>query len=406
MKVLFLALEPPYPPNDGGRIRTYNILKQIGQRHAVTLLTYGDRSNHHDSLEALAPYCREINIIPLPVPVKRNWPAKLLDQSRKYPISLSRYRSAEFEGRIRQLVSEHNFDVVHIDQIYLGQYRDNFERLPVVLTFHNVETLIQRRELFGNKLWLKPKWWSAWLEYSRWLRYEAEVSRRCDALVAVSQLEAEYFKSKAPETPVVVVSNGVDAEHFKVQKRNPQPASLLYTGRMDYPPNVRAAIWFCTEILPLIHRQHPGATLTIAGRDPAPEVAALANIEGVRVTGSVLDMRPYYEEASIFVVPLQDGGGTRLKILEAMSMEMPVVSTSIGSEGLEISPGEDILIANTPKEFSSHICRLIDDSPFREIMGCKARDNVIKKYDWITIVRQQELAYQAAISHHGRKTRQ
>jgi sugar transferase (PEP-CTERM/EpsH1 system associated) len=400
MRVLFLALYPPYPPNDGGRIRTFNILKQVAERHEVCLITFADPSVHDVSLESMRTFCAEVISVPKPAARQRSWHAKLRDQRRREPIALDQYRSREMADVLRGLAGSGQFDVVHVDHIYLAQYVEDLAPLPAVLTHHNVEAIAQQRILSLQPAPLSPRHWFAKREHQRWARYEAEISRRFAALVTVSKREAAYFQERVPGMPTFVVPNGVDTTYFQPADGCGDPVrdhTLLFTGRMDYPPNVDAVTWFCQEVFPLIRQAHPTVRFSIVGRDPTPEVRALADLPGVTVVGAVPDMRPHFADAAVCVVPLRLGAGTRLKILESMAAGVPVVSTSLGCEGLDIQPDKDLTIANTVPGFAGQVCRLIESPRMRAEFAYHARARVEQEYDWRRIAAAQERAYECAI---------
>jgi sugar transferase (PEP-CTERM/EpsH1 system associated) len=399
VRILFLALYPPYPPDDGGRIRTLNILKQVAQRHQLTLLAFSDPSRHDHYLEYLQSWCVKVIVIPKPIVGSRSVFAKLRDIRRDKPISLDQYYSREMASAIRDLVRTGGFDVAHIDHIYLAQYVEDLAPLPAVLTHHNVEAIAQKRALCLRPPPFGLRRWFIWREYRRWAKYEVEISQRFGALVAVSQREAAYFQRNVPNVPTFVVPNGVDTEFFRPlgSSKCDQNPTLLYTGRMDYLPNVDAVTWFCREVLPRIQRAYPSVHFHIVGRSPTPEVQALGKLPGVMIVGEVPDVRPYYALATIFVVPLRLGAGTRLKILEAMAMATPVISTTLGCEGLDVEPGKDLIIADTVEEMEVQITHLLENSVFRDKIGQRARLTVKQKYDWQNIVRMQEEAYECAI---------
>ncbi|MFC1922182.1 glycosyltransferase [Chloroflexota bacterium] len=404
MNILFLALEPPYPPNDGGRIRTYNIVKQVSKHHSVTLLTSFKQSSDDGELGELRQYCQEIYIIHPQPTISRSLINKIKDLKRRYPVALDEHTSDEMRTTIESLVNIGRFDVIHIDQIYLAQYVDLFGRLPSVLTHHNVESIAQRRWLWRRHDRFLPRWWGYWLEYYRWYRYEIEVSGRFDALAVVSEQEAEYYKARVQEVPVFVVPNGVDTNYFQPVNGINNPPSLLFTGRMNYFPNVDAMQWFCKEIYPLVRQEIPEVTLSIVGREPLAEIQSLDSPPSVVVTGEVDDVRPYFAQSSIFVVPLRFGSGTRLKILEAMALGLPVISTSMGSEGLDVTPGKDLLLADSSQEFASQIISLLKNKNSQIKMANSARQTVEELYDWAIIAQQQERVYEAAIAHWKNRT--
>ncbi len=395
MKVLFLALEPPYPLNDGGRIRTYNILKQVGRQHETTLLTFADPTRDAQRLEALRPLCADVLSVPPPSPPPRTLPRKAIGLFQRRPISLARYRSHAMARLLRFLARSRRYDVVHVDQIYLAQYAPDLSPLPAVLTHHNVEAEIQQRQLQARSPSLRRLLDT--LEYRRWRRYEVAISRRFAALACVSERDAAYFRQHVPQVPAFVVPNGVDTQAFCPPGRQTDEPVLLYTGRMDYFPNVDAMEWFCKEVWPLVRREMPSAHLSIVGRNPLPQVQALSTQPGIEVTGAVEDVRPYMARAAVYIVPLRLGGGTRLKILEAMAMGLPIVSTPLGCEGLGLHPGRDLLVAQTPVEFAWEIMRLLRDPKQRRQLGTQARCTAETRFDWAQIVAEQENAYRAAV---------
>jgi sugar transferase (PEP-CTERM/EpsH1 system associated) len=396
VNLLFLALEPPYPPNDGGRIRTFNILKQMARRHDVTLVAFERAGDGTGDLSELHALCQQVVLLPRPLPAPRSWAVKVRDVPRRYPPCLREYDSPQAWDTLARMVVQGGFDVAHVDQIFLAQYAAALAPLPAVLTHHNVEALAQKRALSVRTDRYSLRWWAAWQDRRRWQRFEVDASRRFAGLATVSEQEAAYFRRRLRKVPVCVVPNGVDVEHFRPAGEPAAEPSLLFTGRMDYAPNVDAVRWFCHDVLPRIRAVQPQATLTIAGRDPAPEVRGLAEMVGVSVTGTVRDVRPYFAESAVYVVPLRWGGGTRLKILEAMAMGLPVVSTALGCEGLDLLPGQDLAVADGAEPFSAAVLQLLQAPAERADLGRRARHTVEQRYDWSTIALQQERAYEAA----------
>jgi glycosyltransferase involved in cell wall biosynthesis len=211
-------------------------------------------------------------------------------------------------------------------------------------------------------------------------------------------LEAAYFRPHTPNTQIAVVPNGVDTGYFQNTNRTSKKENLLFTGRMDYPPNIDGVTWFCEEIFPALKTSYPDLVFQIVGRDPTPEVLSLDRYSGVEVVGTVPDVRPYFDEAWVYVVPLRQGGGTRLKILEAMAMEVPVISTSLGCEGLGLTHKENILIADQPEEYNQSKELIHRDLDLYKSIAASGRAKVINEYDWKNITSVQENFYQAVIN--------
>ena len=401
MNILFLALEPPYPPNDGGRLRTFNLLQQVAKAHSVTLVTFASLKAQPADPSALSGICEEIHLLPLPV-VARARPVERLEAIRRgRPLALRLFASRAMAATLATLVEKGEYDVVHVDQIYLAQYRELLGKIPVVLTHHNVEAEQQRRLLLAAADRYRPYWWLRWLELGLWHRYEQCAVARFDVNCPVSEVNAAYLRRYAAGRPIVVVPNGVDLALYRRPTGPRATHSLLFVGSMDYAPNVDAVLWFCEQILPLIRRQVPAVRLTIVGRSPPSAVRRLAVPGHIEVTGTVESVLPYFWGSEVKVVPLRAGSGTRLKILEAMAATLPVVTTTIGCEGLDLREGQDLLLADEPAHFAATTARLLRDERLRAEMAGRAAASVAKKYGWERVGRRQIDAYRLALETAG-----
>jgi glycosyltransferase involved in cell wall biosynthesis len=223
----------------------------------------------------------------------------------------------------------------------------------------------------------------AWSEYRKMLWYERRCLASADHVFAVSENDRETFSTFIDRKHISVIPTGVDTEHFRPDWSTARTNELVFTGAMDWMPNEDAILYFVREILPLIREDIPQATLTVAGRSPSSRLFALAAADTrIRITGRVEDIRPYVSAGSVFVVPLRIGGGTRLKIFEAMAMGKAIVSTSIGAEGLPVTHGKDIVIADTPKSFARSVVELLHQPEQRKSLGLSARQFVETKSSW------------------------
>jgi glycosyltransferase involved in cell wall biosynthesis len=273
--------------------------------------------------------------------------------------------------------------------------------LPAVLDEHNVESEIAKRRQASI---LNPI--HALRDYLAWkklLKFETYWLRKFSVCLAVSDRDADTLKRMGGGTEIYVVPNGVDTVHFAppeppVSRRD---LSIVFVGTMHYRPNVDGVLFFCHQVWPSIQDALPNVKLTIVGARPVPEVVALRSLPGVSVTGFVDDVRPYLWQATVSVVPLRIGGGTRLKILESLAAGCPVVSTSIGAEGLDLEPGIDLLLADHPDEFAASTIRLLTDLGLREQLALCGQQTVGRLYDWKRIARRSERAYQRALEIHG-----
>jgi sugar transferase (PEP-CTERM/EpsH1 system associated) len=304
---------------------------------------------------------------------------------KRRPLVQSFYYDADAAKHVQDLTSRVPFDVIHVEFPFLTPYLRAIaphHRAKKILSMHNIESLRFEREI------QLAQWGKRRLvllgDHFFFRAWENEVLWQYDGIVTVSDLERAWVQRHAPRAAVQIVPNGVDTVYFSptspvASDINPY---LVFTGAMDYPPNVDAAVWFCNEILPRLQRKLPALGFKIVGRNPTPQVLNLAKRQGVQVTGTVADIRSYVAGALAVVVPLRSGGGTRLKILEAMAMERPVISTNVGAEGLEIMPGTDILIADDAEQFVSQVERLMKSSEESRNLGMAGRRLVTKKYDW------------------------
>jgi sugar transferase (PEP-CTERM/EpsH1 system associated) len=396
MKILWLSAGLLLPLDKGGRLRTFHLLKHLAARHDVTYLSFADPAASAEDRNGMREVCSTLETIPRRDPVKGT-PQFYLDTAKfllsPLPYAVAKYRSATYRRRVARLLATNSFDVIVAD--FLPPVVNLPERLPcpVVLFTHNVEAEIWRRHATtaGNsvkRVLLAAQW-------RRMLRFEREALSQFDLVLAVSDTDRRTLARLYPgalRAPVHVVRTGVDTAYFTPRPSAARPAHLVFTGSMDWLPNEDAMVYFAGEILPRIRQAHPEVTLSIVGRTPTPTVSRLAQQQGIEVTGRVDDVRPHIADASVYVVPLRIGGGTRLKIFEAMAMGKAVVSTTIGAEGLPLTPGRDVLIADTPMQFAEAVSSLIRDGDARRRVEAAARRLVVDHYDWKAVAHDLEAA--------------
>jgi sugar transferase (PEP-CTERM/EpsH1 system associated) len=400
-----LVLSPfvPYPPEDGGRIRIFEIVRRLSERHDVTVLALVDRRPEaFAAVERLRTAGIDIH------PVRQGPQSKLLVPLRAWRIGRSLYLqkhvSPEFARTLDAYLTLERFDIVQCEFSYMGMYAPegaHVGRPRWMLDAHNVEFRLNQT-LAQTTSGLSGFAYRRYAAREGRLRRveEVEACRRADRVVAVSTSDREILRTAIPGLRVDVVPNGVDLDHF-VPSNAPESGrrpSALFVGKMDYRPNVDAVCWFCREVLPLVKRRVPGFTFTICGGHPSRSVLELAQVEGVRVTGHVPDTRVYLDDAAVSVVPLRAGSGTRLKMLEAMAMGRPVVSTPIGAEGLDVVSGEHFAEAVSPREFASSVVALLENSDERDRLGRAGRRLVEASYGWPAVVSRLEGVYEEVLS--------
>ncbi len=384
MKVLIVTGDSPYPPTTGSDLRTFNLLRQVSRQHEVSLLSlYTPFSEEEDGAVFLKTLCSRVELIAKRKRAKREHVLRLLKGTwQGEPIRNVFIYFEEMANRIGVLTEAEHFDIIQFHHSYMGPYVkaiSPLNRSGTILFMHNVAYMQFRRMMFVARGWRsKRKFFLNWLFLKRaTLKY----MRLFDKCIVVSELDRDILKRDAPDLDVVALPGGVDIEEYPFLPEQSTTPTLILVGKMSYTPNVDGAIFFCNEVLPLIKQQVPDARLLIVGRDPTRSIQALAS-EDVVVTGYVESVIPYYQQSLASVVPLRAGGGTRLKIPESMALGRPVVSTTLGCEGLDVNHGENILIADTPVDFAAQTVRLLKDDQLRQRIVANGRHLVETKYDW------------------------
>lgn len=411
-KILFLTSQLPYPPHQGGAIRTYNMIVNLAPRHEIHLLSF---VNSPDDVERAAPlhqYCRTIEVVPVP---RRSTLKRLLTTLfSSLPDMALRLPSAEFHSKLATRLESGNFDVVQVESIEMAPYAmgdtgwktddrpfDLAQGRPLwVFDDYNAEYVLQQRA-FETDVRHPRRWIGALYSFIQWQklrRYEAAVCQRVDRVVAVSEADREILQKLAPGAEVTVIPNGVDTRAYDPEQTYPlvlEPHAIVFTGKMDFRPNIDAVLWFCHQVLPLIKTQVPDVHFYIVGQKPPQRLRPLAEDPTVTLTGYVDDVRPYIAGAGLYVVPLRIGGGTRLKIMEAMALGRAIISTSLGCEGYPVTSGRELVIADTPQDFARCVVELLGDTQRREELGRVGRRFVEERYDWRAIVPRLEQVYES-----------
>jgi sugar transferase (PEP-CTERM/EpsH1 system associated) len=402
--ILWLKTELLHPVDKGGRIRTYNMLRALRREHRVTYLTLDDGSAAPDAAERAAEYCHDLVRVPFATAPKRSvrfFAELAANVLSPLPYAAAKYRSPAMREAVERAVRSGNVDVVVCDFLFPSVNVPDGLGVPTVLFQHNVEAMIWERHaaVAGDPVkqrYMREQW-------RRMRRHEAAECRRFDHVVAVSPQDAEVFARDYGVT-ASDVPTGVDTDYFRPSGREAaRPNNLVFTGSMDWMPNEDAVLWFADAILPRVRVRVPDATLTVVGRHPPPRVRALAESgQGVEVTGSVPDVRPYMERAAAFVVPIRIGGGTRLKVFEAMAMEKPLISTPVGAEGLPLRDGVDAILAAEPDAFADAVVAVLGDQVRARALAASGADLVRTRYGWDRVAEQFAAACAATAARGGR----
>ncbi|MDE0085784.1 MAG: glycosyltransferase family 4 protein [Candidatus Poribacteria bacterium] len=396
MKILFLSPTVPYPLTDGGRIRVFNLLKQIAQKNDVTLLALETQPTDAESITHIQNLGIKVHLVPNSSMLPRiSFKTLFSAFFKRQPITVARYNVPAYREKLRELLSAETFDLVHYEMFHIAQFYSETD-LPRVLSQQNVDSAIWRR-LQGetSNLFYKFAYWTQQIAFQR---YERVISPQFDAVTCTSDIDAAVFQQHCAEEAVKVIPNGVDVAHYHPDFTSEAPAHLIYIGSMDWYPNEDAVSFFVEEVLPQIQNSVPDTKFSIVGGNPSARVQKLGDREGVVVTGRVPEIKPYFAEATVFVVPLRIGSGTRLKILEAMAMGKAVVSTTVGAEGLALRDGEEIFIADEPKAFAEAVTQLLTAPSLRQKIGEKGRTRVEQDYDWRNIGKKQLDVYESVIN--------
>lgn len=382
--VLAVTSELPWPLDTGGHLRTFHLLEALASEFPLTLVA-GCRSGDRQGIDNLRRH--GIAVHPAFVPARSTighaahaaWSAV---RRRPY-VMFGRHDRTAVRAALRECCAMLKPRAVYLDHLDSFVFASAFGRLPLVLDLHNVYSLIARREAAEAR----DRWLRTYLGREATLleRAERRAVRGVDLTFAVSESERAYYQGLGAAA-VRLVPNGVDCAYYDglPAGRSARPPVILYVGTMSWGPNIDAALFLARQILPQLQARFPGLRLRIVGRDPAPAIAALAGTSGIEVMGRVADVRPHLDAATVLAVPLQAGGGTRLKILEAFAAGLPVVSSPVGCEGLDVTGGVHLLVADRDR-FAEAIAAVLAQDDLRRGLAARAREMVRAQYDWTEI---------------------
>ena len=387
MNLLFITKELPFPINNGHRVRSSHILSGLAKAHKVHMICFGDQ-NEKDRIASVQRLCVSLTLIPdqQSATLLRKYAIAMVSLFSPLPFSIRLRRSNGMKEKITELIASKNIDVIVCDGIHMAWHMTS-TKVRKILSEHNVEsTIIQRYYRIEQNIFKKMY---AYLEWLKMHAFEKKMWKLFDMVFACSHVDKKEVEARVNHPKVAVVANGVDIQFYSPKDMDLKEKSLIYTGLMNWRPNEDAVLYFLKEIYPLIKSEVPQATFWVVGNNPTEEVKKFAEHDGsLAVTGYVDDVRQYVLQSEIFIVPLRIGSGTRLKILEAMAMAKCIVSTSIGCEGIEVTPGENIIIADTPDQFAQRIIELLQNRNQCRSIGLAARRLVQEKYTWEIIIAQ------------------
>lgn len=398
-KILLLTPQPPYPPQQGTSLRNWHLLRALTVSHDVALLTFQESAGPTDlgPLQSIAEVFPPIGVSP------RNRIQRLIQLlTDRQPDMALRLKSDQFAGQLANILSDRGFDAVQIEGIELARYipliRSSDVDIRIVLDCHNAETELQRRA-FQTDLSRPTRWPAAlysWIQMGRLRSFEKQAVLAADRLIAVSTTDRAHLERLlAPERrEVIVIPNTIDVAEY--QWEGPVAPEyrfdLLFTGKMDYRPNVDGVLWFADEIWPSIREKVPQVTWGIVGQNPHSRLERLRQYPGITLTGKVQSIRPYLAGTTVYIAPLRIGSGTRLKLIEAMSAQKPIVSTTIGAEGFPVQSDRDLILVDSPKDMAQAIVTLLHDRALQTRLG-KAAYKLAQEYDWRKTIPQLQRLY-------------
>jgi glycosyltransferase involved in cell wall biosynthesis len=389
LRILWIKVGGLWPLNSGGRLRSFHIIAELSRHHGLTVLSTHEPEENADALARHLPRCELVSSVPhtLSKPGSFGFIRDLLHSwLTPLPVSVYKCRNDALAAEAARALASGSFDLCIADFIYAVPNVDLHGPTPVVLFQHNVEYRIWQRTAANSRNPFRRALLA--LEWRKMRRYETRACRAARLTIAVSDDDRRLLLEDAPESRIESIPTGVDLDYFQAGiERLEQPGEIVFTGSMDWHPNEDAMLYFIDDILPLIRREVPEVTLTIVGRNASRQMRDAAAAAEVTVTGTVDDVRPYIRRAAVYVVPLRIGGGTRLKIYEALAMGKAVVSTTIGAEGLPLEEGVHLLRADDASTFAGRILELLASAERRQQLGMAGRHLMEQEYSWSRVAK-------------------
>ena len=402
MRILWVKMGGLWPSTTGGRVRSLHTIAELSRRHQVTVVTTHGVGDDPEGLARHLSNCDRVVSLPYIVPKRgsREFPRALFRSwLSPYPVDLWKWQVPAVRAQVETLMAG-DVDLIVADFLFASMNVPLNGSAPVVLFEPNVEYQIwQRLAALERRPWVRAV---LEVEWRKLRAREADACRRADLTIAVSADDRRRLEREAPGINVTSIPTGVDTDYFTPVPRLERPAHLVFSGSMDWHPNEDAVTYFLDAILPSVRARIPETTFTVVGRNPSARLRdAAARCSGVTVTGTVSDVRPSIAEGAVYVVPLRAGGGTRLKIFEALAMARPVVSTTVGAEGLGVEPGLHYVSADQPREFADAVVTLLQDPRRRAQLGAAGRHLVETCYSWPTIGRAFEQRCEEVVAAHA-----
>jgi sugar transferase (PEP-CTERM/EpsH1 system associated) len=395
MRIFYICRRVPFPPDRGDKIAAFNAIRHLAARHEVHVFCLGDGVQDLANISGLQAYAKSVSAAPVDeFTIKLRALAALVTGQ---PLSVAALNESKLHDAIQKKFTELRPDLIIVYSCNMAQFAEHFPNVPRIMHFGDLDSLKWPQYAERSSI---PLNWIYAIEARRLLGYERHIAQIFSHALVHTEIEKHDFERLIPGIPVAVVGNGVDLDYFRSAGEAKKPASMVFTGVMDYRPNIDAVVWFCDEILPIVQANIPVANFTICGSRPAPAVRRLAKRRGVRVTGWVADARPYLDRAEIFVAPLRMARGVQNKLLEALAMGLPCVASTAAWSGTAVADGQGILATDEPREFARRVIDLLGDSDGRAEMARRARAAAVANYRWEVQLACLDQVIAAAVSGH------
>lgn len=398
MRVLLLTQVLPYPPDSGPKVKTYYVLKYLAQQHRVTLVSFVRDTDKPEHIRHLESLCEKV----ITVPITRSPVRDLLFLGKSLltgqPWMMLRDERPEMRAALAELAQGEPFDVVHADQLNMGQYALPFTRSRKVLDLHNALWVLYKR-LAETTAYTSPMKYILMRDWRLLKRYEGNLCRTFDVVTAVSEEDKAALIEAGARSDMTVIPIAIDTDEQAFIPRQPASPHIVHIGTMYWPPNIDGITWFLDEIYPRVKAKVPNVRCTLIGARPPVSISDRAKSDpSLTVTGYVADPLPYLRDSSMMVVPLRSGGGMRVKILNALSQGIPMVSTTVGCEGIAVTDGVDICVADDPAAFADATVRLLTDQALNQQITDRGRRTAEDRYDYRQACRPLDALYE------GRRT--
>jgi glycosyltransferase involved in cell wall biosynthesis len=415
-RVLFLSQLIPYPPDAGAKVRSYFVLRYLAQRYAITLLAFARPDDRPEAIQHLRQFCEQVITVPIRRTKGRDIRMLLASLLSGDSFIIRRDTVPEMVDQIKRLITSSSFDYVHVDQLWMAQYGllarqvAKNEKPCIILDEHNACFQIYQRLAENEKDPFKRWLWAR--EWPALQRFEVQACAGFDRVITVTEEDRRILQGLVNDAGndgtndqaekgfnTIPICVDVDAIQPVIPKKGGQ--DVLHLGTMFWMPNIEGVLWFTRQVWPIVHQRFPQATFNVVGKNPPASIQALADTSsqgsgsGVVVTGYVADPQPYLENAAVFVVPLLSGGGMRVKIVDGWRWGLPIVSTTIGAEGIHYRDGENILIADSPEDFSRAVIRVLAEQDLAQRLRQNGRQWVKEHYDWRNVYSAWDAVYSA-----------